>query len=304
MDLPSLTKSKAFREGKYLQLPEDVDHSDLMMLYFFLRYNKMYPPTLGNIGVGGPPQILPAEAGAPPALSTLISAFHLGVALELPNFAKHCLHGLESINAAGDDPIEVLELVYYNPWDSNVEHLSGCQHRSVDEELRSWVKSWLAVRRQEIVGSPYAPTSLTNLSIILQNPTLKDRLFHLVNESAPLKEDIQFVQTASAQKQAPDYSCLPYWRNHQQLREPPVVNPWMPHSYMYPNMNGLDVNVVDLAKLFGHLPAWSQGALALGISLSNTDSHDQRGQRMNPAAQENSAQHWSLGGFNTGNFNS
>ncbi|KAL9040951.1 MAG: hypothetical protein Q9214_004286 [Letrouitia sp. 1 TL-2023] len=306
MDLPTLTKSKAFREGKYLQLPEDVDHSDLMTLYFFLRYNNMYPPTLGNIGVGGPPQILPAEAGASPALSTLISAFHLGEALELPRFVKHCLHGLGSIAATGDDPIEVLELVYCNSWASNIRHSSGCQHKPVNEELRSWVKSWLAVQCQEIFGGPYAPKSLTNLGIILQNMNLKDRLFHLLEKSAPLKEDIQFVQAASVQKQAPDYSCIPYWQNLQQLREPPVVNPWMSHPYMYPNMSGLDVNVADLAKMFGHLPAWSQGALAPSMSLSNTDSHDQRAQRTNPVTQENSAQHWPLGCYNTantGNFN-
>lgn len=275
-----------------------------MTLYFFLRYNKMYPPTLGNIGVGGPPQIRLAKAGAPPALSTLVSAFHLGEALELPSFAKHCLRGLENIDAAGDDPIMVLELVYYNPRASSPECSSECQHGSMDEELRSWVKSWLAVLHQEIFAGPYGPTPLTNLDIILQNPSLKDRLSHLLNKSAPLEEDIHFVQTASAQRQIVDYSCVPQWQNHQQPREPPVVNPWMPHLHMYPNVSGIDVEIADLAKLFGHLPQWSQGQIAPGFSLINTDNHDQRAQRMNQAAQENSAQHWPLGCFNIGDFNS
>ncbi|KAL9612487.1 MAG: hypothetical protein Q9167_002918 [Letrouitia subvulpina] len=309
LDLSTLTKSKAFGEGKYLQLPEDVDHSDLMTLYFFLRYNKMYPPTLGNVGSGGPPQIHPAEAETPPALTTLISAFHLGEALELPSFAKHCLRGLESIAVTGDDPIEVLELVYCNSWASNIETSSGCQHKPVDEKLRSWVKSWLAVRSQEVVGDPYAPTYLTNLEVILQNIDLKDRLSQLLNKSDQLNEDIHFVQTTSAQKQVPDYSCLPYWQNYQQLREPPVVNPWMPQPYMYPNItpSGPDANVADLVKMFGQLPVWSQGTLAPGMSLTNMESHDQRAQRTKSAAQENPAQHWPLGWFNTanvGNFNS
>ena len=236
VDLATLTRSRAFKDGKYLQLPQGASHTDLLTLYFYLNYDGLYPPSFRNLVGTGPPQILPYKTDAPLNLQILVSAFFLGKVLEYPKFVQHCLDGLYKLSTTNDDPVEALDRIYNGSRLRETGSFEGGQNPTIqNQELRNWAKQWLGTKPLESTRKMTLRACESNLEVIRQNEDWNNRFSRLLQESAALREDLFMIETTSTQ--TPQNFDVRHLHIQQPLRGSTLADARSQTPSMYPNQD-------------------------------------------------------------------
>ena len=176
-NLQDLSKSPFFTNKRELHFPDSIfAWPEFRSLYHFLVYPD-FEPTLASIHANtlskeykaGPPVILPRKDGKQQYLSTSIAAAQLGSELKFKPLTTQAIHRLNNLGWTTNNPIKALTQIYHGSFSPN-------------SDLRSWVKTWLAVKTPASSSdAAYAKTYPTNLALLQNHPDYK-------GEFAALKE--------------------------------------------------------------------------------------------------------------------
>ncbi|KAL8726994.1 MAG: hypothetical protein Q9166_006357 [cf. Caloplaca sp. 2 TL-2023] len=197
-DLAALTSSPHFKDKSVLSLPQGTTHEDFLTLYSFLVHGG-YPPVLGELDKTsspveatsqGPPAIKAYDPNAPKKLVLLIAAYHLGSKLRYKPLCDHAVRGLEALRSTAEDPIEVLEKIYFTPnaLQGSTTPAVGTSTTSLYSHLGEWVVRWLQVLLPEADWGQYGATCKTNLGVIRYHPKWSERFRQLKARSSTLGE--------------------------------------------------------------------------------------------------------------------
>ncbi|KAL8654820.1 MAG: hypothetical protein Q9210_001278 [Variospora velana] len=178
-DLTALTSSTHCKDKVFLQMPQGTSEGDFLTFYSFLVHG-VYPPYLKALNTQsssfdptrqGPPKIKSYDPSAPTYLIRLITAFHLGTVLQYKPFRDFVLKGLYSLENTAEDPVAVLEQIYFRPKD--VQHINTSA--SIDDPLRAWTRSWLATENNDPGLDQCVARSPSNLDIVRSHPRYEQR---------------------------------------------------------------------------------------------------------------------------------
>lgn len=166
-DLTALTSSTHCKDKVFLQMPQGTSEGDFLTFYSFLVHG-VYPPYLKALNTQsssfdptrqGPPKIKSYDPGAPTCLIRLITSFHLGTVLQYKPFRDFVLKGLYSLENTAEDPVAVLEQIYFRPKDA--QHVIN-----TDDPLRAWTRSWLTAENNDTGLGQCVARSQSNLGTV------------------------------------------------------------------------------------------------------------------------------------------
>ncbi|KAL8983492.1 MAG: hypothetical protein Q9177_004964 [Variospora cf. flavescens] len=166
-DLTALTSSTHCKDKVFVQMPQGTSEGDFLTFYSFLVHGA-YPPYLKALNTQsssfdptrqGPPKIKSYDPGAPTCLIRLITSFHLGTVLQYKPFRDFVLKGLYSLENTAEDPVAVLEQIYFRPKDA--QHVIN-----TDDPLRAWTRSWLATENNDPGLGQCVARSQSNLGTV------------------------------------------------------------------------------------------------------------------------------------------
>ena len=232
-DLASLTASPLFKDRMYLQLPQGTTDADFQMLYLFLVHG-VYPSSLKQLhdpsghNTQGAPMIVPTGTLGVPSLLPLVTAYKLALTIKYKPFSEHILKGLRGLHATADDPTAILEKMYPSLQQSSSNTWPALNEvKPADAQLRSWVKTWLAVIRDPI--GRYGAKCDSNLAVLRQVPDFKDRFARSCERSEELMQDVKAAEGELSRK---------YGGNNAMS---PSLTPTMVPSFLQGIPRGLDI---------------------------------------------------------------